>query len=79
MKLESKFKPGDKVFCISIDDHQNIAKISIDIIESVAFLKNGDVRYWTPSCDWAFDENEIIAYNDKELVNYLKNNLKVNK
>ena len=68
MKLESKFKPGDKVFCISID-----------IIESVAFLKNGDVRYWTPSCDWAFDENEIIAYNDKELVNYLKNNLKVNK
>lgn len=78
MKLESKFKPGDKVFSLSIDEDKSIGEISIDIIESVEFRNDGVVRYWVPSGDWAVEENKIVAYNSKEIFDYLENNLKVN-
>lgn len=78
MKLESKFKPGDKVFSLSINEDKDIGEISIDIIESVEFSKDGIVKYWIPSCDWAIEEKNIVAYNSNDIFNYLQDNLKVN-
>ena len=79
MKLESKFKPGDKVFSLSINEDNSIGEISIDIIESVQFYNDDTIRYWIPSCDWAVEENKIVGYNSEEIFDYLENNLKVNK
>ena len=80
MKLESKFKPGDKIFHISIHNDKEVfslAELSIDIIESVVFYGD-NVTYWLPSCDWEVEENYIVEYDMKKLFKYLEENLHVN-
>ena len=80
MKLESKFKPGDKVFHVLIDNDKEVfslAELSIDVIESVVFY--GDkMTYRLPSCDWEVEENQIVEYDMEKLFKYLEENLYVN-
>lgn len=78
--MESKFKPGEKVYYVSVYnevDNRNFAEISIDIIESVVFYKDR-IAYWLPSCDWEVDESHVVAYNKNSLFEYLSNNMRVN-
>lgn len=80
MTYESKFKPGDKVFHVSVNNDKEVfslAELSIDVIESVVFYKD-KITYWLPSCDWEVEEHQIIEYNMEKLFKYLEENLYVN-
>lgn len=80
MKYESKFKPGDKVFYVSVNNDKetfSLAELSIDVIESVVFHKD-KITYWLPSCDWEVEENQIVEYDMEKLFKYLEENLYVN-
>lgn len=80
MTYESKFKPGDKVFHVSVNNDKEVfslAELSIDVIESVVFYKD-KITYWLPSCDWEVEEYQIVEYDMEKLFKYLEENLYVN-
>lgn len=80
MKCESKFKPGDKVFHVLVNNDKEVvslADLSIDVIESVVFHKD-KTTYRLPSCDWEVEEHQIVEYDMKKLFKYLEENLYVN-
>lgn len=80
MKLESKFKPGDKVFHVLVNNDKEVlslADLSIDVIESVVFYKD-KITYRLPSCDWEVEEHQIVEYDMEKLFKYLEENLYVN-
>ena len=78
--MKSKFKPGEKVYYISVMNDmwcKSYAEISIDVIESVVFYKD-KVTYWLPSCEWEVEESNVIPYDKDSLFKYLDVNLHVN-
>ena len=80
--MKTKFKPGDKVYWISInndDNNTSYIELSIDIIEEVCIDKNNNVTYWLPSCDWKVGEDSLLLYDRNMVGKYIEEHLNVNK
>ena len=80
MEIKTKFKPGDKVYWISIFNdigNKNYLELSIDKIESVV-IYDDRVTYWLASSDWEVEESSIVPYDKDILFEYISENLKVN-
>ena len=80
MELKPKFKAGDKVFWISVENdkyNKSFCEVSIDIVESIMIYKD-HITYWLASCDGEVFEDSIVEYDKEKLFKYLEENLKVN-
>lgn len=81
MKYKNKFEPGEKVYFISShndNNGQSFCELSKEVIESVVIDKNGDIGYWLPSSDSMVDEENLLKYDGKVLLEYLENKLNFN-
>lgn len=76
----NKYKPGDKVFYVTLhntDNGRSFLEISIEIIDQVCFDKNGIVTYWVPSWHEEVYEEQLLPY-DENIFKYIDKNVVIN-
>lgn len=80
MEMKPKFKPGEEVFWIDIQNNEinkSYCELSRDIVEAVMIYED-HITYWLASCDGEVSEDNIVEYNEKKLFEFLNEKLSLN-